>query len=417
MDIQIAGYQLQQRIGTGGMADVYLATQENFDRLVAIKLLRLDACADNGFAERFLQEAKTLAGLNHPHIIPVHDVGRLAGHYYMAMEYVPGGSLADRIRSGLALRQTLEILAAMTDALAYAHEKNVIHRDIKPDNILFRENRSAVLTDFGIARRVDNDTHMTRAGMMLGTPAYMAPEQARGLAVDGRADIYALGAVFYEMLTGRPPYQAPDAMAMALAHISEPVPQLPDQLVFCQPLLDKMMAKDVAQRIGSARALAGAIAALVNALPANPQHRPASAGGKKTAGMTAGRSRPQHEAVPATVRLPDRPLEMGVQMVRRHLLRQPLLRISIVAEDAGQFSIRFGKASQQMLLWHDQYGRKARSIAMTVFCQPWMMETVSNAIRCLRDEQAVYGFLQRVNFSLQVCDLDGLVLQQGDDVV
>jgi serine/threonine protein kinase len=165
------------------------------------------------------------------------------------MEYVSGGDLKQRLANGaLPPQQALEILRQVASALGYAHQQGFVHRDVKPENILFRADGAAVLTDFGIAKAVGAGTRMTATGMTIGTSHYMSPEQARGQEVDGRSDLYSLGVVFYEMLTANVPYQAADSFAVALKHINDPVPQLPSELAVYQPLLDRMLAKEPIDR-------------------------------------------------------------------------------------------------------------------------------------------------------------------------
>lgn len=225
--VKIPGYTLKKKLGQGGMAAVFLAEQESFQREVALKVMFPQIAKEPGFAERFLQEARTVARLTHPHIIVVHDVGVANGLHYFAMEYHTGGDLTHRIRNGgITAYQALTITSQIADALALAHEHQIIHRDIKPDNILFRaHNDAAILTDFGIAKSIDVDMQLTQLGSAVGTPKYMSPEQARGQKVDGRTDIYSLGVMLFEMLTGRAPFQADEALAM-LAFRTLPLPAL-----------------------------------------------------------------------------------------------------------------------------------------------------------------------------------------------
>ncbi|MBL8251883.1 MAG: protein kinase, partial [Candidatus Competibacter sp.] len=203
---------------------------------------------DEEFSQRFLREGRLIAQLNDPHIITVYDIGSHDNIYYLSMEYIPGGTLQQRIREGLPLKDALAISRAIASALQYAHSRNIIHRDIKPQNILFRENGSPVLTDFGIAKTLGGNTIMTRTGLSIGTPRYMSPEQIRGQAVDARADLYSLGVLFYEMLTGHVPYTAEDSFAVAMMHVTSPIPELPPDLARYQPLLNKLLEKDAGQR-------------------------------------------------------------------------------------------------------------------------------------------------------------------------
>src|SRR5690349_9534634 len=181
------------------------------------------------------------------------------------MRLLTGGDLRGRIKQGLSATEALAILRELADAFAHAHARGFVHRDVKPENIMFDEQGFPVLTDFGIAKALDAATSMTRTGMTMGTPRYLSPEQAGGKGVDARADLYSLGVVLYEMLTGRPPYDAEDSMAVIFKHVTEPVPTLPPDFVRIQPLLEKLMAKDPNQRFASADELLRAIDALGHA--------------------------------------------------------------------------------------------------------------------------------------------------------
>ncbi len=255
--MEIPGYRIIRPLGKGGMASVYLALQESVDREVALKIMAPHLLADSTFGDRFLREARIAAKLHHRHVVGVVDVGKHEQWHYIAMEYLPGGSISKDIDPLGALRVTRE----MARALAYAHSKGFIHRDIKPDNILLREDGSAALTDFGIARAADSATKMTRAGSVVGTPHYMSPEQARGLPLDGRADLYSLGVLLYELLVGEVPYQADDPLAIGIMHITEPVPELPENLAALQDLVDRMMAKQVGDRFQNGDDVAESVAA------------------------------------------------------------------------------------------------------------------------------------------------------------
>jgi serine/threonine protein kinase len=260
--MQIPGYTIEHEIGHGGMATVYLAVQNSLGRPVALKVMSAALAADRTFSERFIKEARTIALLSHPHIVAVHDVGVAEHTHYLALEYIAGGDLKACIRRGptppdIAFRVVRDIASA----LGYAHSKGFVHRDVKPENILFREGGMAVLTDFGIARAATGGTRMTGMGMSIGTPHYMSPEQARGKDVDGRADIYALGIVLYEMLTGTVPYDAEETLAIGIKHVTDPVPVLPPALSGHQPIIDRMLAKDPNDRYRTAEDLVVAIAA------------------------------------------------------------------------------------------------------------------------------------------------------------
>lgn len=242
------GYADIRQVGAGGMAIVYSATQTAFKRPVAIKVLMPAFTTDKEFAERFMREAQIVASLSHPHIIPVYDFGQRNQSFYMVMEFLKGGDLSKRIQGGLTEDQILQITSDIADALHFAHQKGFIHRDVKPDNVMFREDNSAVLTDFGIARKQDANTQMTKAGQTVGTPRYMSPEQLQGRKVDGRTDIYALGIMFYEMLTKKTPYEDEDFMALAMKHMQAPIPKLPEKHARFQKLFERMVAKDPQKR-------------------------------------------------------------------------------------------------------------------------------------------------------------------------
>nr|WP_314565934.1 serine/threonine-protein kinase [uncultured Pseudomonas sp.] len=255
MNIVIPGYDIEGEIGEGAMASVYLATQRSLERKVALKVMAAALAADPSFCERFLREGKTLARLSHPHTVTIHDIGNVGELYYMAMEYLPNGTLKERIAAGLTPEQGVTLIRQIASALGYAHAQGLVHRDVKPANILFRADGTAVLSDFGIAKSLDDRTQFTQAGFAVGTPSYMSPEQARGQEIDGRADLYALGVVLYEILVGKLPYSGTDALSTALAHLTEPLPELPVHHGRYQSVLRKLLAKDPAERFPDAAAL------------------------------------------------------------------------------------------------------------------------------------------------------------------
>ena len=259
MNIVIPGYDIEGEIGEGAMANVYLATQRSLERKVALKVMAAALAADPSFCERFLREGKTLARLSHPHTVTIHDIGNVGELYYMAMEYLPNGTLKERIAAGLTPEQGVTLIRQIASALGYAHAQGLVHRDVKPANILFRADGTAVLSDFGIAKSLDDRTQFTQAGFAVGTPSYMSPEQARGQEIDGRADLYALGVVLYEILVGKLPYNGTDALSTALAHLTEPLPELPVHHGRYQDVLRKLLAKDPAERFPDAAALLRAL--------------------------------------------------------------------------------------------------------------------------------------------------------------
>jgi serine/threonine protein kinase len=252
----IPGYQMLRVLGVGGMATVYLAHQDSVDREVALKLMSRHLLVDPRFAERFLREARIAAKLQHRHVVSIFDVGVANEQPYIAMEYLSGGQVMPHDEEPLSVDQALRCVFEIALALDYAHGKGYIHRDVKPDNILLRDDNSCVLSDFGIARTVDSATMMTRTGSIVGTPFYMSPEQLRGKEVDGRADLYSLGVVFYQLLTGKVPYTASDSLAIGIMHMTAPMPRLPQHYQHLQPLLERMMSKEASDRVQTGRELA-----------------------------------------------------------------------------------------------------------------------------------------------------------------
>lgn len=248
----IPGYRIQRRLGAGGMATVWLAVQESLDREVAIKVMSHEALADESAKKRFEQEARTIARLEHPGIVGIHEVGRTEdGHPYYVMPYLPRGALSQRDYQGDE-EAIFEILRALLSALEYAHARGIVHRDVKAENVLFDASNRPRLTDFGIALTKRSSARITTAGLALGSGGYMAPEQARGEEVDGRADLYSLGVMAYELLVGVLPFDASEPLALALMHAQDPVPRLPTTLRHWQSFIDKAMAKAPQDRFRNA---------------------------------------------------------------------------------------------------------------------------------------------------------------------
>ncbi len=261
-------YQIERVVGEGGMATVFRAEDLKHRRKVAVKVMRPELAATLG-GDRFLREVEIAARLNHPHIVSMHDSGDTDGVLYYVMPFVEGESLTQRLaREGpLPVADALRIARQVADALAHAHKRGIIHRDIKPGNIMLSEGH-ALVADFGIARALRSGaTAITTAGLAIGTPHYMSPEQATGARdVDERTDVYAVGAVLYEMLTGKPPFTGRSAQAIISHSITEPHqplamsrPGLPPSL---EPLMSRALAKSAADRIASAEALSHAIAGI-----------------------------------------------------------------------------------------------------------------------------------------------------------
>jgi serine/threonine protein kinase len=250
-------YRMVERIGRGGMATVYKAYQPALDRYVAVKVLPAYLAHAPAFAARFRREAKAIAKLNHPHILPVHDVGQEGELSYIVMRYVEGGTLKKMLGRPLALEKVVDIIAQIGDALDYAHQQGIVHRDIKPANVLMDRGRWALLSDFGLAKMTVDSVQITKTGVGMGTPAYMSPEQAQGEKVDERSDIYSLGIMLFEMLTGQVPFEADTPLAVLIKHLSAPLPlprqvnpDIPEAL---ERVILKAMAKapeDRYQRVG-----------------------------------------------------------------------------------------------------------------------------------------------------------------------
>ena len=259
MTIEIPGYRIEGELGRGAMGTVYLALRESLQRQVALKVLDPSLIADSGFRERFLKEGRIVAQLNHIHIVTVHDIGSYGDSLYMDLELARRGSLVERIQTGLRPEVAVALAIDIAEALAYAHRRDFVHRDVKPANILFREDDTALLSDFGIAKSLGNETQLTAFGMSIGTPNYMSPEQGLGQPVTNRSDLYSLGVTFYEMLTGKRPYRADSAYAVVAMHMNAPPPRLPGELARFQPIIDRTMAKDPIQRFESGEALIEAL--------------------------------------------------------------------------------------------------------------------------------------------------------------
>ncbi|MCP5426211.1 MAG: protein kinase [Gammaproteobacteria bacterium] len=267
--LTIPGYHIQRVLGSGAMGKVYLATQTALERPVAIKVIAPAFSIDQEFRQRFLNEGKIIGQLRHPHIVTIHDIGESDGHYYMVMEYIEHGTLKERIQQGMPTKKALAILRQVASALAHAHKRGFIHRDVKPANVLFRDDDNAVLSDFGIAKATEDTAHLTATGLSIGTLLYMSPEQAQAKPLDGRSDLYSLGLIFYEMLVGRRPNRTEQGLMEGL----------PRSLSRYQTLLDKLIAPNPDRRFADAEQCVAAVDALTGTtdlpdeMPTDPRNR------------------------------------------------------------------------------------------------------------------------------------------------
>ncbi|MGD8586287.1 MAG: serine/threonine-protein kinase, partial [Chloroflexota bacterium] len=310
MATSIGRYEIQKELGRGGMAAVYLATDTLMERQVALKLMLPQLTADAQFVARFRREARAVAQLEHRGITPVYDYGIHHGRPYLVMRYMSGGSLSDLLHGvPLAPRRASELIDELAPALDFAHQRGVIHRDLKPDNILFDEHGLPYLSDFGIVKMIEGSPQtLTVTGGILGTPAYMSPEQARGnVELDGRSDVYALGVILFEMLAGKKPYKADTPMGLAMMHVLDPIPRLEAFSGAVAPryqaLINKAMAKDRDKRFQTAMELATALKATLSgsAMDTVPPGRPpAAAPGPAGAAGRTGAISPPRPAVQAT---------------------------------------------------------------------------------------------------------------------
>jgi len=256
--VTIRGHRFVRELATGGTAMVYLAESERAADMVVLKVLRAaatEAGEDQGQFARFLQEYELISQMRHPNVVRIHDLGVADDHAFIAMEYFPLGDLRSHIAGSLMPEMALDYLAQIAGALEAVHAVGVLHRDLKPGNVMLRTDGSLALIDFGLAKQVEAQVRITHSGEITGTPYYMSPEQGHGQALDARSDLYSLGIMFYEMLTRRKPYVAGSAMAVLYLHGNAPLPTLQGELARYQTLLERLLAKDPAARFDSARQL------------------------------------------------------------------------------------------------------------------------------------------------------------------
>ncbi|ARU54252.1 serine/threonine protein kinase [Oleiphilus messinensis] len=426
--MEIPGYTISRELGRGGMATVYLGVQESFGRKVAIKVLDAKVAQDQEFAERFLREARIVAGLSHPHIVPVYDVGLQNEHYYMTMDYLSGGVLPQWIKAGLEKAEVIQICREIASALQFAHDNGYIHRDIKPDNIMFRGDNSAVLTDFGVARAQKASEGLTQAGTIIGTPTYMSPEQISGEDIDSRADLYSLGVVLYEMLMKVPPYQTDDFLAMALKHVQDPIPEFPWQHAEFQDILNRLMAKDAEDRFQSGRELIKALKQLEH--PADPppvptpeqsvRHNESVVTETVTEAKTVAKSKTEAKPdnITAQAQSPDAKAPAAVKrkeglffnektVKKLGMFKSYILECEITSPDSHHFSILFSRLTTKLVDWHDERDKKSKGIELNLYIPPWTFQKAKDAIQKLYQSGGTYAFLQSVAIEVVLTEFDG----------
>ncbi len=258
--VRVRGYKILRQIGEGGMAKVYLAEREETRLQLVLKVLDRTVLNDEQFLERFRRECRIISKIQNEHVVAIYDHGVSDDCAFLAMEYFGGGDLKARIGRGLSSMEALKVLMQLAKALDAVHAAGVIHRDIKPQNVMFREGNRLALVDFGLAKEVDGRSSITHAGLVLATPLYMSPEQYEQARQDERSDLYSVGVILYEMLTGKLPFTASNAPALAYQHVNAPVPRLPQRLAGYQGIVDRLMAKRPEDRFQSARELFAYIA-------------------------------------------------------------------------------------------------------------------------------------------------------------
>lgn len=355
----LGAYKIESLLGSGGMADVYRATDTRLGRIVALKVLPPEFGRDQNLRARFEREVKQCAALSHRNIVTLFEVGTDGHYHFYTMQLLPGGDLAKRIRQGMDTATACKILREVSSAFSHAHRQGLVHRDVKPENIVFDENDQPVLTDFGIAKAVNSATKMTKTGMSVGTPCYISPEQARGKHVDGRSDLYSLGIIFYEMLTGDVPYKADDALATIVKHMTEPLPKLPAQFMPFQPLLEKLLAKDPAKRFADADELIRALDAVDTGAPP-PRHR-------------AGSTPPAGEDAATMLKFPSHPRAPAVDDDERTVMAPPKTAQSRPRSVSGGGSINVPRRKPVEV---DRSSRKRKKSGKGGGTPPWMINAI-----------------------------------------
>jgi serine/threonine-protein kinase PpkA len=268
--IVIPGYRLKRKLGEGGMSVVFLADNEESGQEHVLKLMRIGDDEDGDQLQRFISEFALLSQIRHPNVAHIFAQGFSEHHAYIAMEYFPGGDLRLMIEKGMQPDVVLAVLLQVAGALGAIHAEGIVHRDMKPDNVMIRSDGTLALADFGIAKQLNSNMNRTKHGEVFGTPYYLSPEQALGLPVDTRTDIYSLGVMFYEMLTGKKPYRGDNPQALLYQHVNGPMPKLPDELLRYQHLVDRLMSKKPADRMQDADEIINSVVSVINGEASTP---------------------------------------------------------------------------------------------------------------------------------------------------
>ena len=328
----LGAYQLVERLGQGGMATVYKAFEPALDRYVAIKVLPQFFARDPNFMQRFRREAKAIAQLNHPNIVPIHSYGEESGITYIAMRYVEEGALMQMRGEMLQSERAIRLILPIAKALAYAHKQGILHRDIKPGNVLLSEGDWPLLTDFGLAKMVESSTQLTKTGVGVGTPMYMSPEQGQGAEVDQRTDIYSLGIMLYELVTGDVPFRAGTPMAIVIKHITAPIPpprainpQIPEAL---ERIILKATAKSPDNRYQDADEMAAALEEVLSQMQISGSVSEGGSTAPEIADQLESRSQPASAATPSAPAIAS--VQINLDFLRQNWRKIALIFIPVI---------------------------------------------------------------------------------------